>query len=416
MALDLHKVALQVDTMAASLNSSRSQRDLRLQSAMASLRQNSGRFVGPPDESSILVKRLRAAEAGRVTWLVGTPTGELAGHHPAPALPDDFNVVAADGSQIEVDRHGPAHCFLLNTGRVRIRYGSQPFASLVSQPRLYASEDELYISDPQGIKRQPVEGELLAAKRAVEECLALVETVEALDDDYPTLALLDGSLILWGLAGRGTPDFITDALITRGLLPALDRLRALTAKRSLALASYISRPRSTDVVNVLRLAECPHAELDTLGCDRICGRGGSGHKECSQVAEGVQDSDLFEHLLQPGERSDLFLTQSSVVSQHYGSHKIAFFYLNVGEELARVEIPVWVAEQPEALDFAHALLLSQCEKGRGYPVALAEAHEQAVVTFAAREHFWQLVERAMEHRRVPVAASEKSKAKQLKSL
>jgi hypothetical protein len=37
--------------------------------------------------------------------------------------------------------------------------------------------------------------------------------------------------------------------------------------------------------------------------------------------------------------------------------------------------------------------MDQCAKGRGYPVALSEAHEQAVVRAADRRSFDELVRR-----------------------
>jgi NurA-like 5'-3' nuclease len=66
--------------------------------------------------------------------------------------------------------------------------------------------------------------------------------------------------------------------------------------------------------------------------------------------------------------------------------------------VARVEFPRWVAEPPGWLDRLHALLTSQIEKGGGYPVALMEAHEQAVVRGSERDLFYQLLEERMTAR------------------
>jgi len=44
-------------------------------------------------------------------------------------------------------------------------------------------------------------------------------------------------------------------------------MQRLSRERPLALASYISFPRSTDVVNVLRLAICPH---QIANCNLCC--------------------------------------------------------------------------------------------------------------------------------------------------
>jgi len=74
-----------------------------------------------------------------------------------------------------------------------------------------------------------------------------------------------------------------------------------------------------------------------------------------------------------------------------------------------VEVPSWVAESKELLDLAHALVFDQVRRGGGYPVALAEAHEQAVVSAQDREAFWSLVGEVVGY--LPSAASQKSQSK-----
>jgi hypothetical protein len=67
----------------------------------------------------------------------------------------------------------------------------------------------------------------------------------------------------------------------------------------------------------------------------------------------------------------------------------------VGTEIARIEVPMWVAEDSKMLDQALGLMLAQVQKGYGYPVAIAEAHNQAVVRGGDRNHFFALLEREM---------------------
>ena len=70
-----------------------------------------------------------------------------------------------------------------------------------------------------------------------------------------------------------------------------------------------------------------------------------------------------------------------------------------------------MATDESLLSLAHALILDQCRRGQGYPVALSEAHEQAVVTGADRENFWQLVESSMVEEHMPTPGSAKSFSK-----
>ncbi len=350
----------------------------------------------------------------RTTFLVAGLRGSLGGRHPSPAPPRDYAALAVDGSHIDVDRHMAARCYLINLGTVHIRYGERPMAELGSQPRLYTQDEDMYLRDPDSGRTQALEGGLLGVLRSVEELRALAALAEQSPANTPTLALIDGSLILWALAGQTYQDFVREALIDDMFLPAMERLRELARDRPLALAAYVSLPRSADVVNALRLYDrlCPY---EAANCDMHCGSLPSGRRPCDAVA-GVMDRDVFGALLDDGERSDVNLTTSSIVERSYGDHAVHFFYLNAGEEIARVEIPEWVADSPELLSLVHAGIVDQCRKGHGYPVAISEAHEQAVVTAGDREEFRLMVETALGAHRLPVYTSLKDRSKRLKWL
>jgi len=396
MSLDLTRVAAQVGNMVARLKASGEERRRRLQTALDTLNDKSLDLEG-------LKKKI---ESSQTTWLVAGLTDGLSPRYKPPPLPPEFSILATDGSHIDVDRHQSTRCYLINIGAVVLGYGANPRAFLDSFPALYFGDEELVIA-PEGAKgrAQPIEGALLGIKRGVDECQRLAELARELPKDSSSLALLDGSLILWGLAGQSYPEFVTEALLIKGFLRYLEEIRRLNAERRLALASYISFPRSTDVVNALRVALCPNETIDT---DKDCEKCAS--RECEAVA-GVQDRELFANTLEEGERSALFSSQSKIVKDHYGGHWVHFFYLRVDGEIARVEIPQWVAQGESLLDLTHSLVLDQCRRGQGYPVALAEAHEQAVVTGADRESFWQLVESLLIGEHLPTPTSAKSFSK-----
>jgi hypothetical protein len=380
--------------MVARLKAGAGERQERLRFALDTLHGRAADF-------DYLRKKIAAS---RTTWLVADLVSGLDRHYEASPLPDEFTVIATDGSHIDVDRHRSVRCYLINIGVAVLRYGASPGATLDSFPSLYAGDEDLVIA-PVGVKgrEQLIEGALLGIKRGVDECRRLLDLANDLPPDSSALALLDGSLILWGL--EAYPDFVTEALLEKGFLKYLDDMRKLNSDRRLALASYISFPRSTDVVNALRVALCPH---DPVDCDRYCPTGEK--RECDAVA-GVRDRELFLNILDQGERSDLFISQSSVVRKHYGEHRVYFFYLRVDDEIARVEIPQWVAADESLLNLAHTLVLDQCRRGQGYPVVLSEAHEQAVVRGADREQFWQLVESFLVEERLPTLGSAKSRSK-----
>jgi hypothetical protein len=388
VSLDLTRVAAQIWGMVAGLKAGDEERQKRLKYALDILRDKS-------IDLAQLRKRIEDSQH-KTTWLVAGLVEGLDRCYKPPSLPKEFTIVATDGSHIDVDRHKSPRCYLINIGAVILNYGTRPDARLDSFPQLYFAEEDLVIAGDKG-RGQLVEGPLLGVKRGVEEIKVLAALAAELPRGGSTLALLDGSLILWGL--EAYPEFVTEALLDKGFIPHLEEIR----KQKIALASYISFPRSTDVVNALRVAICPYEVPD---CDRYCP---NKDKNCDKVA-GVQDRELFINLLGQGERSELFISQSSI-QKRYGEHRVYFFYLRVGDEIARVEIPQWVAKDEGLLNLAHSLVLDQCRRGLGYPAALAEAHEKAVVTTADREEFWRVVESLMAEEKMPTPTSAKSFSK-----
>jgi hypothetical protein len=393
MALDLTKVASQVTGMVSGLRNSRAEQAKHLKLALDTL-------GSPAIDLDALKQKIKD---GKTTWLVAEIVEGLNKRYPLPSRPADFTVIAADGSHIDVDRHQSTRCYLINIGSVLLNYGSNPDARLTSIPHLYSDEKDLAIMPPGGGREQPVEGTILGIKRSAEECEHLAGLAAALPPQSTTLALLDGTLILWGL--EAYPDFVTEVLLYNGMLKCLDKMKKLNQDRQLALASYISFPRSTDVLNILRVAVCPNNVPD---CDKQCPPGKV--RDCDGLA-GVRDRDIFIDLLEDGERSALFISPSKIVKEHYGEHRVYFFYLRVGDEIARIEIPQWVAENIALLELTHSLVHDQCKRGQGYPAALSEAHEQAVVTGADRENFKELVESALIEERLPILSSGKSLSK-----
>jgi len=393
VSLDLTNVAAQVIAMVAGLKERRAEQENRLRRAMETM-------TSPATDLDALKKKIKDA---RTTWLVAEIVEGINEKHPLPPCPADFTIVATDGSHIDIDRHQAARCFLINTGSVTLTYGSKPDARLSSTPRLYSEDKEMVMTPPGGGREQPIEGNILGAKRAVEECARLAELAAALPEKSAALALLDGTLILWGLDGY--PEFVTDVLLHDGLLKHLGAIKKLNESRRTALASYISYPRSTDVLNVLRVAICPN---DVPDCDKFCPPG--KERGCEGLA-GVRDRDLFMNLLASGERSALFINTSKIVKEHYGEHAVYFFYLRNEDEIARVEVPEWVALDKGLLELTHALVYDQCRRGHGYPVALSEAHEQAVISGADRESFRELVEEMLIMEHMQSGSSKKSESK-----
>jgi hypothetical protein len=393
LPLDFTDIAAQVGEMITALRESGAEHRRRLADALAT-------FNDPSPDLEEVQKKL---EAAKTSWLVAQLTERIDRRYPAPEIPADFTVMATDGSHIDVDRHRAARCYLINIGAVTLTYGSRPDAVLTAMPTLYAGEDDMVIRNPGAGRDQVMDAALTGIKRSVAEWRALADLAKTTAPGSANLAVLDGTLIQWGLESKNYPQFVRDVLLHKGFLACLDEMRALNNDRKLAAASYISYPGGADVVNALRIILCPGDVIDEKTCNEC------ETKECERVA-GLRDRDIFQEVLKEGERSALFASRSSILKE-YGPHQVRFYYLNAGEEIARVEVPLWVAEDAALLDLTHGLVLDQCRRGHGYPVALSEAHEHAVVTGPDRENFWVLVESCLTDEKLPTPGSAKSLSK-----
>ncbi len=397
MTLDLNGVSRQIRKMGEELQAHGTDLGQRLDKAVNALRSHASSF----EELRVKI------ECSKTYWPVARPVEPLNARHSLPPRPESYTIIATDGSQIEPDRHRAALCYLLNVGTVLLRYGADSKAVLQSHPMLAYSDDDLYIVS--GNRRFLVQGHLLTVKRSIAETDILASTSERSIDGSPIVGLQDGTLILQTLEGFGVEDELRDKL-TGQFLDRLTMLREL----GVPLASYISRPRASDVSNALRIAACPNA---TANCGQHCREYlASDSEPCAWLA-ALPDRSVFELLpLEEGERSGLFLSSSKISLDRYGEHKVYFFYLNVGREIARVELPEWVARDARLLPLVHSAIFDQCQRGDGYPRALAEAHEKAVIGGADREVFWRLVESTLVGNRLSTKTSEKERSKRIRGL
>lgn len=334
----------------------------------------------------------------KTSWLLAGLTQPIPQSFPLPPRPDRWLVIASDGSQIFPDRHEAMLCYLINIGSVVLPYGVSAPPQLTNRPYLFYREGDLY--HRWGGRRVLVSEEIVSMKRQLMEVQELARLAKSWRF-RPALALVDGTLILWTLEGK--PADFRNAFLSR-FLKALDFLR----DQGVPIAGYISSPGSTDVINALRVGLCPYPAANCDACQWV--REGK-IPPCAAI-EGVTDAHLFERLLKPGERSPLFWSSSQILAE-YGDHPIAFFYLHTGLEIARVEVPRWVAENEEWLDLVHALVYDQAQKGNGYPVALAEAHEQAVVRGSERALFYEMLEAALVRHGFKVSMTLKLLAKRV---
>lgn len=291
-------------------------------------------------------------------------------------------LVAVDGSQIYPDRHQGSSCFLINIGSVVLSYGFQARkVRLTSEPQVFVGDDESYAAgsliDLVNCRREELE--------FVKGLALMNEIKEAAVEGEQCLLLVDGSLIFWHLEPKDPVLRMTFLSRYCASLEALYQARHLCA-------GYISCPKNKDLVNLLRFAL----------------EGGLFHGDPHESLDHILDVHIANFFLEPGSRTVVFKHQSKFCDQYPSNIRPYFFYLHVGSEIARIEIPAWIAANTEYVDLVAALILDNSTKGRGYPVVLAEAHEQAVVKGPDRDFFYHLLQKVGLEKQRTIMLSQKT--------
>ncbi|MGK7934365.1 MAG: DNA double-strand break repair nuclease NurA [Xenococcaceae cyanobacterium] len=296
--------------------------------------------------------------------------------------PYSHSVFATDGSQISPSHHEIAYCYLINVGRIMLHYGQSLHPLLDSLPEVFYKTEDLYIAKEWGIRLE----EWMGYRRNVSEAQMLSEMAcrwvlpPGGHPDIPNLAMVDGSLIYWFLDGLPTE---ARTQILSPILAAWEQLK----KTNIPLMGYVSASRSVEALNFFRLPACPHAHPN---CVVHCGDLVDNYP--CQKTTPLRDATFWGSQLAPGQRSPLYRSSLRILDLYDESQRVYFCYVNVGSEIARIEIPAWVAEDSNLFSQSLSIMLTQVQKGYGYPVALAEAHNQAVVRGGDRARFFALLE------------------------
>ena len=314
----------------------------------------------------------------RILFNAATPVEPLNTCIDLPIPPKVHTVLATDGSQIAPNHHEIAYCYLLNIGRVMLHYGQNRQPLLDSLPEVFYRPEDLYVSRQWGIRTE----EWMGYKRTASETVILAELAGNAPMSVPTLAMVDGSLIYWFL--EQLPHEARDRILPP-IIEAWDRLQEF----GIPIMGYLSASRSGEALNFLRLQACIH---DNPDCTSYCPN--QLEKLPCKVLEPLKDAAMWTIQLKPGQRS-AFWRSSARITESYNTHVIYFCYVHVGTEIARIELPAWVVEDSVLLEQSLGLMLAQVQKGYGYPVALAEAHNQAVVRGGDRASFFALLEQQM---------------------
>ncbi|HSG26726.1 MAG TPA: DNA double-strand break repair nuclease NurA [Anaerolineales bacterium] len=309
---------------------------------------------------------------------------------PLPDMPAEATLIAADGSQINPDRHlGIEYC-LVNVGAIQMSLGQNNAPATTIQSTLYYGEELFSMQE-----------KIVALIRDTREREILADLAEGATGMVVTFT--DGPVELWGREVALDEEEVQDE---RNFFERYqDALSRLYTHKTIT-AGYVDRPRSDLVIRLLELAPDTKNAADARK---------------NRWLRGILDTEILEKIIRPGERSAIFGLLSPTSKKYRSVFSLHFFYLNVSliegkPMLARVEVPAWVAQDPAMVDVLHAILVQQCQivPTKQYPYLLTRADETAVVSMDEKEQVDRMIAQEMYKRGVGFA--EKSQKQQSKEI
>jgi hypothetical protein len=174
-----------------------------------------------------------------------------------PPLLPQATLLAADGSQINPDRHAQVDYSLVNVGAIQVRL-ELPDAPQINVMTRLLYDDELYT--PEGVLSETQ----IALMRDLHERRRLAEL--SMDAPPPVITFTDGPLELWGARdGQESQAFDRSLEEYQQALRALQQLGATTA-------GYVDKPSANLVVRLLEIAALGEDELKDAKKKRLLGR------------------------------------------------------------------------------------------------------------------------------------------------
>lgn len=313
-------------------------------------------------------------------WILPSWDDDLANSFSANSI-SNYSILAIDGSQIYPDRHQGTSCYLINIGITIFLYDQDNSSvKLNSTPYLFTIENKQDGTDIVDCKREELE---------FQTALDIMLLNKNCNNSFDAF-LFDGSLIFWHLESKSTA-------VQKEYLEKYLYLLDQFYKNQLLIGGYISLPKSKELVNIIR------AQLFNTG-------------KSTDSVDNLLDTHIVNFNLIEQNRTILFKNHSPITKNYPNHLHPYFFYLNIGTEIVRIEIPFWIAKDKEKITKLMSIVLDQCAKGYGYPISLSEAHEQAVVKGHDRDLFYRILQKLSVDYKQSFLTSQKSIKKRFASI
>ena len=392
MTLEFEKLSQEIERMGRTTSSRQAKREAQIATLKTKLQQVAVDWV-EIERCVRLAQALADEKWFRAALPLSTDEPLDRGIVP-PEPPAQATLIATDGSQILPDRHAPFLYYLINVGGMVYYHGGNG-----RSPHTFTVPQLVYPSDDLDESIAPFNSASVSIKRDLAEIGILADTAwQNRYETAPVIAIMDQRLLYWPI---GSIDQAETQNATKSWLAAMQKIRDSQA----ILTGYIVRPDKIAVLNMLHSLAVDQTDFKV--------------ESLTHSSQSLNDADLFSEILQPGERSPLFLDISYRNQETFAkqNQEIAFFYLNPGRhggKIARVDIPVWAAQQPEVVAHLHGLLYHQCQIMLGdYPYILTRADEEAVVGRRDQEYLDSLINLTMQRQGVIVEQTAKQDGKDL---
>ena len=298
---------------------------------------------------------------------------------PVAAIEKNISVFGADGSSIEADRDLPLEFSAINIGYININYGDKPAAEFDESLTFYPNNKDI----PEVDSKLLSDINAMSALRHVLELEYLIKKMSESKSTNIKIGFVDGNLY---------PNFalshITNINFKQFIYKRLDEVaEKITnlSKNNTYIISYNSNPNSVHISSKIK----------------------------GKYASELNDSGIFENLLKTNERSDIFTEISEEETRELNS--VSFSFVKNSKELSKIEF-LNGSINNEVMNKILAVIISQVEKGKGYPKILIESHEHAVISQSDRAALNTLIEKELNLLNINYKISQKQQSKQTRNI
>lgn len=298
-----------------------------------------------------------------------------------------YRAIACDGSDTPLIDDFAFPYFVINIGYVYFNYGENHDFKADSTPKFFFKKEDVFAKTENS--ERLISNEAINSLMLLEESKSLAYLIKSLDLNKPSIAMVDGPLTQWGVREKSD-------LTKRSFLGEYSAVFEEARVKGIPVVGYVSGSKSKDLIGMIRywLTVC---SKDFPWSDVV-----------------LTDNDLMQGFLKPGHRTVLFRNTEPFLE--FYSEPIYFYYLNNGYEIARIEVPKYVAEDNSLIRLANSLILNQVEKGQGYPVVLKEAHEQAIIHRNEILAFETVIEEILKRENIPFLSNQKNISKRIRTI